>query len=182
MICIQSFVPLIIYIISKHVINSIISSPALKFLARVDKRLFTVHTGLVALILKSLAVLINRSMSKAQGGCAWLEDVDEHAFVRFSQYAYIYGGQLPGRSRYFTQLREHCGDILHFGQPLCTVRIIPNLLQLPKGLFLLELSLAKSIFNLRILSLAFHSRASRRQRKIRKNAKRNFRHTIIGMN
>jgi hypothetical protein len=88
MIGIQSSVPLTIDIIAKHVINSIISSPAFKFLVGADKRLFTVHAGLVAHLSKPLAVLINGPMSEAQEGCAWLEDVDEHTFVRFSQYAY----------------------------------------------------------------------------------------------
>lgn len=33
-------------------------------------------------------------MSEAKEGCAWLEDVDQHTFVRFSQYAYT-GDYLP---------------------------------------------------------------------------------------
>ena len=53
-----------------------------------DRKLFTVHSALVAHHSKALGVLANGSMSEAKEGCAMLEDVDQHTFVRFSQYAY----------------------------------------------------------------------------------------------
>ena len=47
-----------------------------------------VHSALIAHHSKPLGVLVNGNMSEAKEGCAFLEDVDERTFVRFSQYAY----------------------------------------------------------------------------------------------
>ena len=67
---------------------SIISSTPFKFLIGPDSKLFTVHAALVAYHSKPLGVLTNGPMSEAKEGCAFLEDVEESTFVRFSQYAY----------------------------------------------------------------------------------------------
>ncbi|KAI9777302.1 MAG: hypothetical protein M1816_004801 [Peltula sp. TS41687] len=68
--------------------ESIVGSTPFKFLVGPDKKLFTVHAALVAHHSKPLSALVNGGMLEAKEGCAFLEDVDEQMFVRFSQYAY----------------------------------------------------------------------------------------------
>lgn len=67
---------------------SIIASAPFRFLVGSNKRVFTVHAGLISHHSKSLGDLINGGMSEANQGCASLEDVEESTFVRFSQYGY----------------------------------------------------------------------------------------------
>ncbi|KAI9788409.1 MAG: hypothetical protein M1816_006934 [Peltula sp. TS41687] len=66
----------------------IVGSTPFKFLVGPDRKPFTVHAALVAHHSKPLGALINGGMQESKEGCAVLEDVDEHTFVRFSQYAY----------------------------------------------------------------------------------------------
>ncbi len=47
-----------------------------------------VHAALIAHLSKPLDRLINGHMSEAREQCALLEDMDEHIFVRFSEFAY----------------------------------------------------------------------------------------------
>ncbi len=58
------------------------------FIVGHEKKLLMVHSALIAHHSKPLDVLVNGDMSEAKEGCALLDDVDEHTFVRFSQYAY----------------------------------------------------------------------------------------------
>lgn len=67
---------------------SIIASTPFRFLVGSNKRLFTVHAAAITHHSKPLGVLVNGDMSEAKESCAWLEDVDESTFIRFSQYAY----------------------------------------------------------------------------------------------
>lgn len=57
------------------------------FLVGADKRLYTVHAGLIAHLSKPPSVLVTGLASEAKERCAWLEDVDEQTFVRFNWYA-----------------------------------------------------------------------------------------------
>jgi len=67
---------------------SILASTPFRFLVGRDRRLFTVHSSLIAHHSEPLDVLVNGYMSEAKEGCALLEDVEEQTFVQFSQYAY----------------------------------------------------------------------------------------------
>jgi hypothetical protein len=68
--------------------TSVVTSPHFTFLAVPDKRIFTVHSALVAHDSNPLNVLVNGSMLEAKERCATLQETDEATFVRFSQYAY----------------------------------------------------------------------------------------------
>ena len=67
---------------------SVLSSLPFRFLVGSDRKLFMVHSALIAHHSEPLGILVNGSMSEAKEGCATLEDVDERTFLRFSQYAY----------------------------------------------------------------------------------------------
>ena len=63
---------------------SIVTSEPSRFLIGSNKKTFTVHVAAITHHSKPLNDLIK----EAKEGCAWLEDVDEYTFIRFSQYAY----------------------------------------------------------------------------------------------
>ena len=67
---------------------SVLASLPFRFLVGSDRKLFMIHSALIAHHSKPLGVLVNGNMSEAKEGCAMLEDVDERTFLRFSQYAY----------------------------------------------------------------------------------------------
>ncbi len=67
---------------------SVLISTFFRFLVELDRKMFTIHSTLIAHHSKPLNVLINENMLKAKKKCVSLKDVDENTFVRFSQYAY----------------------------------------------------------------------------------------------
>ncbi|KAI9730207.1 MAG: hypothetical protein M1834_005971 [Cirrosporium novae-zelandiae] len=78
--------------------ESIVSSHPFRFILGPNKRVFTIHAALAAHHSKVLAVLVNGPMCEAKEQCAYLEDVNEQTFVRFSQYIYTgeYDAAEPG--------------------------------------------------------------------------------------
>ncbi|KAL9125882.1 MAG: hypothetical protein Q9217_004981 [Psora testacea] len=68
--------------------DSVLSSPPIKFFIGPNRKLYTVHSALIAYHSKPLNVLVNGEMKEAKEGCTPLEEVDEQTFVRFTQYAY----------------------------------------------------------------------------------------------
>jgi len=54
-----------------------LSSSPFRFLAGRDRRLFTVHSSLIAHHSKPLDILVNEYMSEAKKECALLKDVEE---------------------------------------------------------------------------------------------------------
>ncbi|KAG6002198.1 hypothetical protein E4U21_003329 [Claviceps maximensis] len=65
------------------------SSKPFEFLVGPEKKVFTIHSALVACQSAVLAQLINGDMKEATEGSVVWEHVDEQTFIRFSQYAYM---------------------------------------------------------------------------------------------
>ncbi len=64
------------------------SSSQFVFLVGPEKKSITIHTALVAHHSDVLNNLMNGEMYEAKNGRAYLEDVDEGTFIRFSEFAY----------------------------------------------------------------------------------------------
>ena len=71
-----------------HSCCGVLASAPFKFLVGHNKTLFTMHTALITHHSKPFGKPVSGPMLEAKEGCARLEDVDEHAIVRFGQYAY----------------------------------------------------------------------------------------------
>ncbi len=59
----------------------------------------TVHVAALAHHSPVLRQLVSGPMAEAREGCATLDDIDEAAFVRFCQYAYMGQYEVPGAER-----------------------------------------------------------------------------------
>ncbi|KAG5941046.1 hypothetical protein E4U59_001974 [Claviceps monticola] len=69
--------------------DSFISSKPFEFVVGPKKRVFNIHSALVASLSPVLERLVNGDMLEAKTGSVVWEHVDEQTFVRFSQYAYM---------------------------------------------------------------------------------------------
>ncbi|KAG6268437.1 hypothetical protein E4U48_004688 [Claviceps purpurea] len=74
--------------------DSFISSKPF-FVVGPKKRVFTIHSALVASLSPVLERLVNGDMLEAKTGSVVWEHVDEQTFVRFSQYAYMKTYEYP---------------------------------------------------------------------------------------
>lgn len=74
---------------------SFISSKPFEFVVGPNKRVFTIHSALVASLSPVLERLVNGDMLEAKTGSVVWEHVDEQTFVRFSQYAYMKTYEYP---------------------------------------------------------------------------------------
>ncbi|KAG6027398.1 hypothetical protein E4U19_002020 [Claviceps sp. Clav32 group G5] len=72
-----------------------ISSEPFEFVVGPKKRVFTIHSALVASLSPVLERLVNGDMLEAKKGSVVWEHVDEQTFVRFSQYAYMKTYEYP---------------------------------------------------------------------------------------
>ena len=68
--------------------DSILASRPFEFFIGTNERLFTMHSALVAHHSQPLHALVHGKMLESNQGKAHLADVDEHTFVRFSEFAY----------------------------------------------------------------------------------------------
>ncbi|KAG6087874.1 hypothetical protein E4U15_007190 [Claviceps sp. LM218 group G6] len=75
--------------------DSFISSEPFRFVVGPKKRVFTIHSALVASLSPVLEKLVNGDMLEAKTGSVVWEHVDEQTFVRFSQYAYMKTYEYP---------------------------------------------------------------------------------------
>ncbi|KAG6067891.1 hypothetical protein E4U33_005178 [Claviceps sp. LM78 group G4] len=75
--------------------DSFISSKPFEFVVGPKKRVFTIHSALVASLSPVLERLVNGDMLEAKKGSVEWEHVDEQTFVRFSQYAYMKTYEYP---------------------------------------------------------------------------------------
>ncbi|KAG6271961.1 hypothetical protein E4U47_002776 [Claviceps purpurea] len=75
--------------------DSFISSKPFEFVVGPNKRVFTIHSALVASLSPVLERLVNGDMLEAKTGSVVWEHVDEQTFVRFSQYAYMKTYEYP---------------------------------------------------------------------------------------
>ncbi|KAG6011790.1 hypothetical protein E4U43_008128 [Claviceps pusilla] len=68
---------------------SFMASKPFEFVVGPEKKVFAIHSALVASQSAVLERLVNGDMKEAKEGSAVLEHVDEQTFIRFSQYAYM---------------------------------------------------------------------------------------------
>ncbi|KAG6268438.1 hypothetical protein E4U48_004689 [Claviceps purpurea] len=74
---------------------SFMSSKPFEFLVGPEKKVYTIHSGLVARLSPVLDRLVNGDMEEAKKGSVEWKHVDEQTFIRFSQYAYMKTYEYP---------------------------------------------------------------------------------------
>lgn len=75
--------------------SSFMSSKPFEFLVGPEKKVYTIHSGLVARLSPVLDRLVNGDMEEAKKGSVEWKHVDEQTFIRFSQYAYMKTYEYP---------------------------------------------------------------------------------------
>ncbi|KIW11513.1 hypothetical protein PV08_10814 [Exophiala spinifera] len=68
--------------------ESFLSSPPFRFAVGPDKKVFYVHSALVAKHSDTLAALITNGMRESEQGLAVFDDIDEDTFLHFLEFAY----------------------------------------------------------------------------------------------
>ncbi|KAG6058543.1 hypothetical protein E4U32_004578 [Claviceps aff. humidiphila group G2b] len=74
---------------------SFMSSKPFEFLVGPEKKVYTIHSGLVARLSPVLDRLVNGDMEEAKKGSVEWKHVDEQTFIRFSEYAYTKSYEYP---------------------------------------------------------------------------------------
>ncbi|KAG5942205.1 hypothetical protein E4U60_007440 [Claviceps pazoutovae] len=69
--------------------SSFMSSKPFEFLVGPEKKVYTIHSGLVARLSPVLDRLVNGDMEEVKKGSVEWKHVDEQTFIRFSQYDYM---------------------------------------------------------------------------------------------
>lgn len=75
--------------------SSFMSSKPFEFLVGPEKKVYTIHSGLVARLSPVLDRLVNGDMEEAKKGSVEWKHVDEQTFIRFSEYAYTKSYEYP---------------------------------------------------------------------------------------
>ncbi|SPO06557.1 uncharacterized protein DNG_09247 [Cephalotrichum gorgonifer] len=75
--------------------KTVATSPLLRFLVGLEQQEFTIHSALLAHQSPALGILVNDRLKEAADGTVLWDDVDEHTFTSFWQYAYTGSYETP---------------------------------------------------------------------------------------